>query len=165
MAKSVMKAERVRGDKTSPVVITLSGSGLEISEGWKSQNSYAWSEISELEVEGPDAIQKRITASRLLMTGVFAFAFKKKTGEAFAFIAFKDNREAIVLKFPKKSEPEVKAFFASYKSRISTEAIVEPTNPVDNSVEQLTKLGELFEKGLIDEAEFKASKAKILGIN
>jgi len=165
MANSVMKAERVRGDKSSPVVISLSGTGIEISEGWKAQNSYAWSDISELEVEGPDAIQKRITASRLLMTGVFAFAFKKKTGEAFAFIGFKDNREAIVLKFPKKSEPEVKAFFASYKSRISADAAVESIMPVDNSVEQLTKLGELFEKGLIDEAEFKASKAKILGIS
>lgn len=160
-----MKAERIRGDKVSPALVSLSHTGIEIMESWKAQNSYSWAEISELEVEGPDAIQKRITASRLLMTGVFAFAFKKKTGEAFAFIAFKDNREAIVLKFPKKSEPEIKAFFASFKSRISSEIATPSESQTDNSVEQLTKLGELFEKGLIDETEFKASKAKILGIN
>jgi len=165
MAKSSLKAERIRGDNVSGALVTLSVSGIEIAESWKAFNTYSWDEVSELEIEGPDAIQKRITASRLLMTGVFAFAFKKKTGEAYVFIGFKDNREAIVLKFPKKSEPEIKAFFASYKSRITTAPMTTPAGQIDNSVDQLTKLGELFEKGLIDEAEFKASKAKILGIN
>ena len=64
-----------------------------------------------------------------------------------------------------KSEPELKAIFSPYRSRIT----ITPTRPTqvaeNDSVEQLTKLGVLFEKGLIDEAEFKASKAKILGIN
>ena len=43
-----------------------------------------------------------------------------------------------------------------------------PSNNLDNSgldtIEQLEKLGSLFERKLIDEAEFKASKAKILGL-
>jgi hypothetical protein len=34
----------------------------------------------------------------------------------------------------------------------------------DPLVDQLMKLSELFEKGLIDESEYKASKAKILGL-
>ena len=98
------------------------------------------------------------------MTGVFAFAFKKKTGEAFAFIDFKNSNDPIVLRFPKKSEPEIKAFFAPFKSKISST----PSNKLDNSgpdtIEQLEKLSDLFERKLIDEAEFKASKAKILGL-
>jgi len=165
MGKSVIKAEKIRGDAEDSIVLALTDSGFEIAEGWGSKIFYPWADVSELSVEGPDAIQKRITASRLLLTGVFAFAFKKKTGEAFAFIEFKNSNEAIVLRFPKKSEPEIKAFFAPFKSKISSV----PSNNLDNSgldtIEQLEKLSSLFERKLIDEAEFKASKAKILGLN
>ena len=164
MSKNVLKAEKIRGDSEDSVVIALTSSGFEIAEGWGSKIFYPWAEVAELEVEGPDTIQKRITASRLLMTGVFAFAFKKKTGEAFVFIDFKDSKDAIVLRFPKKSEPEIKAFFAPFKSKISTMPSRNPDSTNVDSVEQLIKLSDLFEKKLIDEAEFKASKSKILGL-
>ena len=117
-----MKAEKIHGDAENSIVIALTDSGFEIAEGWGSKIFYPWADVSELSVEGPDAIQKRITASRLLLTGVFAFAFKKKTGEAFAFIDFKYSNDP------------------------------------------MEKLSDLFERKLIDEAEFKASKAKILGL-
>jgi hypothetical protein len=164
MAKNSIKAEHVHGDKTSTVLISIEGDGLKLQYSMTSFETVPWDEIAELEVEGADAIQKRITASRLLTIGVFAFAFKKKTGEAFAFLSFKNNREALVFKFPKRSEPEVKAFFAPIRNRISNAPVAVSTNQ-DDSVAQLTKLGDLFEKGLIDEAEFKAGKAKILGLD
>ena len=165
MAKNIHSAEQILGEKSIPLNVSLSDDGITTRQGWKSEVVYPWVNISELEVEGPDAIQKRITASRLLMTGVFAFAFKKKTGEAFVFISFKDGKEPLVLKFPKKSEPELKAIFSPYRSRITGNSSGNTQVAEIDSVEQLTKLGVLFEKGLIDEAEFKASKAKILGIN
>jgi hypothetical protein len=46
----------------------------------------------------------------------------------------------------------------SHVEQIDKELIADPL------IDQLTKLSELFEKGLIDETEYKASKAKILGI-
>ncbi len=165
MAKNIHTAEQVVGEKSIPLAISISENGIATKQGWKGEVIYSWSEISELEVEGPDSIQKRITASRLILTGVFAFAFKKKTGEAFLFISFKDERTPVIFKFPKKSEPELKAIFAPYRSKIAgTVSSGSPISEID-SVAQLTKLGELFEKGLIDEAEFKASKAKILGLD
>jgi len=163
MAKNSIKAERVQGDRSSTVLISIMSGGLELQYSMTHSETIFWDDIAELEVEGADAIQKRITASRLLTIGVFAFAFKKKTGEAFAFLSFKDNREAMVFKFPKKTEPEIKAFFAPFKNRITNSPSPAVVNQ-DDSVAQLSKLGELFEKGLIDEAEFKAGKAKILGL-
>ena len=70
------------------------------------------------------------------------------------------------MKFLKKSEPEVKAIFAPFKNQISQQAISEiPTvEKTEDVTEQISKLGGLYEKGLITEQEFKASKAKILGI-
>jgi hypothetical protein len=165
MAKNVHTAEQVVGEKSIPLAISISENGIATKQGWKGEVIYPWNEISELEVEGPDSIQKRITASRLILTGVFAFAFKKKTGEAFLFISFKDDRTPVIFKFPKKSEPELKSIFAPYRSRITGTSNNSPEVVEVDSVSQLTKLGELFEKGLIDEAEFKASKAKILGLS
>jgi len=165
MSKSVLKAEKIRGDSEDSIVITLTDSGFEIAEGWGSKIFYSWNDVSELSVEGPDTIQKRITASRLLLTGVFAFALKKKTGEAFVFIDFKNSGDALVLRFPKKSEPEIKAFFAPFKSKITNLPLNTSSNSGPDTIEQLEKLSALFEKKLIDEAEFKASKAKILGLS
>ena len=81
MAKNSIKAERVQGDRTSTVLISIMSNGLELQHSMTSAETIFWDDIAELEVEGADAIQKRITASRLLTIGIFAFAFKKKTGK------------------------------------------------------------------------------------
>lgn len=39
-----------------------------------------WSEIDSITLEDGEELQSRVTATRLLMLGVFAFAAKKKTG-------------------------------------------------------------------------------------
>ena len=39
-----------------------------------------WSEINSISLEDGEELQSRVTATRLLMLGVFAFAAKKKTG-------------------------------------------------------------------------------------
>lgn len=165
MAGNSITAEQVFSSKNVGTTVSLSDSGILANRGLRGEDYYSWSEILGIEIEGPDALQKRITATRLLMTGPFALAFKKKTGEAFAFISFKDNRAPVVFRFPKKSEPEIKAFFARYKSRITPADVPTATSIETDSVDKLTKLAELFEKGLIDDVEFKASKAKILGLD
>jgi len=165
MSNNIFGAEQVLSDRNVRLSVSLNDAGILANTGFRGETTYPWSEISEIEIEGPDALQKRITATRLIMTGPFALAFKKKTGEAFAFISFKDNRTPVVFRFMNKSEPEIKAFFAKYKSRIIPTDAPTSANIGSDSVEKLTKLAELFEKGLIDEAEFKASKAKILGLD
>jgi hypothetical protein len=42
-----------------------------------------WDKVSGLEVEGPDAIQSRVTVPRLVAGGLFAFAFKKQQKRAY----------------------------------------------------------------------------------
>ena len=165
MANYSLTAVQVLSDREISMSVSLSDSGILANQGFRGEDIYAWSEILEVEIEGPDALQKRITATRLLMTGPLALAFKKKTGEAFAFISFKDNRAPIVFRFPKKSEPEIKAFFAQYKSKIIPSVAPTSAKVEVDSVEKLTKLAALFEKGLIDEAEFKVGKARILGLD
>lgn len=42
-----------------------------------------WDKVSGLEIEGPDAIQSRVTVPRLVAGGLFAFAFKKQQKRAY----------------------------------------------------------------------------------
>jgi hypothetical protein len=53
-----------------------------------------WSEVRAVEVDGPDEVQRRVTATRLLATGLFAFAFKKAKRLAYLTITT-DDGEAI----------------------------------------------------------------------
>ena len=47
----------------------------------KEENGIAtWGEITSVSLEDGEELQSRVTATRLLMLGVFAFAAKKKTG-------------------------------------------------------------------------------------
>ena len=53
-----------------------------------------WSNVRAVEVDGPDEVQKRVTATRLLATGLFAFAFKKAKRLAYLTVTTADG-EAI----------------------------------------------------------------------
>lgn len=53
-----------------------------------------WSQVRAVEVDGPDEVRRRVTATRLLATGLFAFAIKKKARLAYLTVTTVDG-EAI----------------------------------------------------------------------
>lgn len=54
-------------------------------------------EIKNIAIEGKDEVSRRVTVTRLLAVGIFAFALKKKTAdkESYLTIELKDGREVI----------------------------------------------------------------------
>lgn len=76
---------------------------------------HPWSEVLEVEVDGADELQKRVTVTRMFLVGLFAFALKKKTGEIYAYINTPTNN--YLLRIPKKSAPEVRAIFGPFRDR------------------------------------------------
>ena len=77
--------------------------------------SATWIKVDAVDVDGADALQKRITVTRFFVVGFFALALKKKTGEVYAYI--KAGTAEYLFKMPKKSAPEARAIFAPYKSK------------------------------------------------
>lgn len=61
-----------------------------------------WAEVREVSVEGPDQVERRVTVTRLLTTGIFAFALKKKGKRAAYVTVGTDDGEAI---FEVEAEP------------------------------------------------------------
>ncbi len=150
----------IQGDKETPANLKVESWGFETREGFKSPVKHSWDEFSVFTVEGPDELQKRVTVTRLLAIGIFAFAKKKATGESFLF-AEKKSGETLILKFKKKSEFDVKALFAPYKNQLPTENST-PAVEGNDLASQLNKLVELHSKGALSDEEFSAMKAKLI---
>lgn len=59
-----------------------------------------WASVDKLEVEGPEVAAKRVTVTRLVALGVFAFA-AKKTGDAESFVHIEAEGHVIGFQVPK----------------------------------------------------------------
>lgn len=119
-------------------------------------------ETARIVVEGSDVVSKRVTATRLLTLGIFAFAFKKDDRESFLTIELKDNSE-IIFKIKGKSPIELKATLSDALSLYNSLSN-NPREKSDNSVaDELAKLADLTKKGVITQEEFNKEKIKLLG--
>lgn len=76
----------------------------------------SWYDVTEIDVDGADALQSRVTVTRMFLVGLFAFALKKRTGDVYAYIQTRSGFQLV--RVPKKSAPELRAFFAPYRSKM-----------------------------------------------
>ena len=128
--------------------------------------------ISDIAVEGRSEVNRRVTVTRLLTVGIFAFALKKKQEEkeAFITIVMADGQE-VVIHVADKSPLQLKTSLASTLSHfkqtaktIQQSAASINAAPIQaaNSADALMKLAELKEKGILTEEEFLNEKKKLL---
>ena len=160
LAKNIYTIAIVKGKKKTTTNIQLDEEGFTLGT-FRTKETHRWDSLKELELDGPDNVNSRITATRLLTLGVFALAAKKKTGESYAFITLADG-SPVVIEFPKTSHVQLKAIFAPYMSKISTQAIEE--KPAQSSAEQLKEFASLLEQELISQEDYDAAKKQILGL-
>lgn len=125
-------------------------------------------------VDTAGEIDKRFTATRLLLTGPFALAWRKKKDKRELYIAVEGDGFAFVEEVDPKKGAEARKFAAKINS-LSAKAskaapAVEPdeaTPPVPqvtpDLADQLTKLATLRDQGILSDEEFAAQKAKLLG--
>jgi Mg-chelatase subunit ChlD len=64
---------------------------IKIKSGLKTLLKLSWPDITSIDVEGPEQVEKRVTATRLLTLGLFAFAAKKKQKVAYVTIATEEG--------------------------------------------------------------------------
>ena len=147
-------------DKEIPANFWIEPWGFVTRTGLQPQREYRWEELVEFAIEGPEQLQKRVTVTRLVAIGIFAFAKKKASGETFLFAKTKIGQE-LIIKFHKKSEPEVLALFAPYKGKLPGPNPSSDTAPTDLA-DQIAKLADLHSKGILSDEEFKSMKSKLM---
>jgi hypothetical protein len=150
--------------KKSSGTLKLFEKRIEFGSPMMSSRSFSISreDIAELAVEGKDEVNRRVTVTRLLAIGIFAFAMKKKKEdkESYITVVLNDGQE-VVFQINDKSPLELKSKLAS-----ATSIYKSNSKPVlassSSNADELIKLVELKEKGIITQAEFDNQKKKIL---
>lgn len=129
--------------------------------------------ILNVHYETQEQIEKRITATRLITLGVFALAFKKKkkNTDKYLTIDFKDDNglEYTALFTGTTSNIAYSSIYNALSTYKSThnENIIEDTstqNETNDPYEELKKLKELLDMGIISQEDFEAKKKDLLQI-
>ncbi len=127
------------------------------------------SQVKDIAIEGKDEVNRRVTVTRLLAVGIFAFALKKKNTdkEAYLTIELSDGQE-IIFFIDKKSPMELKAKLAKVISRVKRAGVAAQASAAQpdqgRSTDELIKLADLKEKGILTQEEFNAKKKQLLGL-
>ncbi|MCL5292571.1 MAG: SHOCT domain-containing protein [Actinobacteria bacterium] len=124
----------------------------------------ASTEIADVAIEGKDEVNRRVTVTRLLAVGIFAFAFKKKSAdkESYLTLVLADGQEA-VFHIDKRSPMELKTSLSKAISQVKQAKSI--ASSIDfSAADEIEKLAELRDKGIIDEEEFATKKKQLLGV-
>jgi len=131
-----------------------------------------WGDLTEVEAGSEADLRSRVTVSRLLLTGIFAFGLKKERKKGFYIsVATKNSIGLFSLNISgsnnRTNEKKARVFAAACNAKIrelngDEVSRIEAQN--SSSISEIEKLGELLDKGLISEEEFTQAKKKILGI-
>lgn len=168
------------GKLTKIVVIDKNGVSL---RGFSTIFTIPWNQVLDLGVEGPENASKRVTAGRALALGVFALAAKKTTKSAVLIVKLRSGEEAI-FQTEKFTAAELRAKLVPITSQLrkanaspspSPTAVAATSSPPDTPssngpppaaamsvADELKKLAELKDAGLLTDEEFAGQKAKLL---
>jgi len=125
------------------------------------------SKVRDIAIEGKDEVNRRVTVTRLLTLGIFAFALRKKSEDKDAFITLvlADGQE-VIFHVKDKSPMELKASLAKAVSQVKQAgAVAASTVQATGSgsvADELSKLAKLKEQGVLTDGEFQARKSKLL---
>jgi len=136
----------------------------------KDQIVIPWEDLLEVEAGSEADLRNRVTVTRLMLVGVFAFGLKKEKKKGFyVSIATKNDLGLFNVNTSGKNNRENEKIARNFA--ISCNARIRQVNPEgtktaiansESKYSEIEKLGELLEKGLITQAEFESQKAKLL---
>ena len=112
-----------------------------------------------------------MTATRLVLTGPLALAWRKKKDTRELYLLVEGEGWAISVPVDPKKGAEARGFAARINAAASSQAApaaagapaAAPSAPApSDALEQIRKLGELKDAGLLTDEEFDAKKAELL---
>jgi Short C-terminal domain len=183
---SALEQRRQRlNDKIEALTQTLRLGGIQVIDGRVETPSGGGPLAgAQATVDSAGDIDRRITATRLILTGPFAFGLRKKKDSRELYLLIEGDGFAHVEEVNPKKRKETLVFVAEFnkRARASTSATQESEQPVDaaraavadppegsgvepavDPTEQLQRLAGLRDSGVISDDEFIEAKRRILG--
>lgn len=149
-------------------VLTFFEKQTEFSSPLSTKFTILNSQIKDVVIEGKDEVNRRVTVTRLLAVGIFAFALKKKNKDQEAYITLElsDGQEVILFvddKAPMALRAKLaKVISAVKQANISSQSQTAQSVANSSVADELAKLASLKEQGILTQEEFNSEKAKIL---
>lgn len=137
---------------------------LELIKGF-SKETFPLSSISEVSTQTQQQISSRVTATRLLTLGVFALAAKKKQASNSVYLVITANGSDLVLETDKamKFADQIRGYLPKGDGLSAAAPVPAETVPASDGIpDQIRKLSELKEAGILSEDEFAAKKSELL---
>ena len=159
--------------------LKITNEKVTINCGW-SDATIEFKDITGLHFETSEQISRRVTVTRLIALNVFAFALKKKQKDTTKYLTidFNDNgiENTVVIggKNAQVAHSKLYERYAGYKKRQQMEEeknseLIEDNSTSSTAVdtdpyEELKKLKELLDMGIINEEEFESKKKELLNL-
>ena len=149
-------------------IITFYQNQTEFSAVMSTKFTIPNSQIKDILVEGKDEVNRRVTVTLLIAVGIFAFALKKKSKDQESYITLEliDGQEVILFvenKAPMALRAKLAKVISSVKQVSASHQVVSAQpQPRVSIADELGKLANLKEQGILTQAEFDTEKAKVL---
>lgn len=127
-----------------------------------SRLDFPWESVVALSVEGADALQKRITVTRMVLVGLFALAWKKKEQSSFFVIETQDGE--YIFSSRQLSVQQLRAHLATVLAGFKgSDATSMESTGASAVADRIRQLAALHEDGLISVEEFEEKRRQLLG--
>ena len=181
-SKLTYKGGHPKLTKEKDCSLSVGDDGVTIRYGLTNTAFIAYGYFVSIHVETVDQIEKRITATRLLSLGLFALAFqkKKKNTERYLTIDFNESGIESTVLFSGKdilnAHSEIYKRYTKFLSRqqdtntqgaeLSQASENEEVNvpPTFDPYEEIKKVKELLDLGIITQEEFEQKKKELLNL-
>lgn len=124
---------------------------------------------AEAEFQHGASLGGRVTLTRVALTGIFALGLKKDRSKVYIAVQLADGQQ-VLIEGKAKEEKQARRFANQIQqtaSHYESKRPVVPSTPTsgatDDPIEQIKKLADLRDAGVLTEDEFAAKKAEILG--
>jgi Short C-terminal domain len=119
------------------------------------------SDITAAAVEGPEQVERRVTATRLFLVGIFAFAWKKSAKRSYLVIECATG--VAIFECRSHTPMELRARLGPWLNRFRELSSPPERDAADDPSDRLRRLATLHAEGLVTEEEFSAKRAEIIG--
>lgn len=159
------------GGSEAPGLLTFGVDGLGFTPRLQPKGMLLpWEVIDGITAEGPMEAQKRVTATRMLAVGLYAFAWKKNEAASYLTVSTTSGDQVMfetalhLAKLQEHLRP-IAGHVGAVKEQSAVPAAPprEMAAPALDVTEQLERLGTLHEKGLLTVEEFQTTKSELLG--
>ena len=152
-------------NKPEPADLVVTHEGVLFVRGRRELGGIPWSSVVSIHADDRDGVERRITATRVLLLGALAFVARKETRLAYLVIA--DSRGEWIFAVPGLSPIELEASVRTLQPLLTSPGLPPPdtsvvlTGAVDVS-QRLRRLSELHASGLITDDEYRDQRAVIV---